>query len=153
MEIVLARDCSNHPFIEPGGYLQWNEVDWAGDVYIGLDETNTPLERSGLHRMRAAGLSFLGPITWPRDMLSLLQSQDLQDVVLEKKTVDDYPRMYARFWTDALVAAGIDSVSKMPEGSEMRVKMAGLVDEAGEDARKGIAWCGDHFVGVGRKSG
>jgi hypothetical protein len=86
-------------------------------------------------------------------MLSLLQSQGLQDVVLEKKTVDDYPRMYARFWTDALVAAGIDSVSKMPEGSEIRERMANLVDEAGEDARKGIAWCGDHFVGVGRKSG
>jgi hypothetical protein len=86
-------------------------------------------------------------------MLSLLQSQGLQDVVLEKKAVDDYPRMYARFWTDALVAAGIDSVSKMPEGSEIRERMAGLVDEAGEDARKGIAWCGDHFVGVGRKSG
>jgi hypothetical protein len=125
MGIVFARDISNQAFAEPGGYLQWNEVDWAGDVYIGLDETNTPLERSGLHRMRAAGLSFLGPITWPQNLSSLLTSQDLQDVVLEKKTVDDYPRMYARFWTDALVAAGIDSVSKMPEGSEMRAKMAG----------------------------
>ena len=36
---------------------------------------------------------------------------------------------------------------------EMKGKMAGLVDEAGEDAKKGVAWCGDHFVVVGRKAG
>jgi hypothetical protein len=103
--------------------------------------------------MRAAGLAFLGPITWPQNLSSLLTSQGLKDVVLEKKTVDDYPKMYARFWTDALVAAGIDSVSKMPEGSEIRAKMARLVDDAGEDARKGVGWCGDHFCVVGRKEG
>ena len=102
--------------------------------------------------MRALGLSFLGPITWPQRMREAVEEQGLQNVVLEKKSAEDYPRQYARFWTDALVAAGIDSVSKMPEG-ELKGKMAGLVDEAGEDARKGVAWCGDHFVVVGRKTG
>lgn len=102
--------------------------------------------------MRALGLSFLGPITWPQRMREVVKEQGLQDVVLEKKTAEDYPRQYARFWTDALVAAGIDSVSKMPEG-DFKTKMAGLVDEAGEDARKGVAWCGGHFVVIGRKAG
>ena len=102
--------------------------------------------------MRALGLSFLGPITWPQHLRETVEAEGLQNVVLEKKSTADYPRQYARFWTDALVAAGIDSVSKMPEG-EMKMKMAGLVDEAGEDARKGVAWCGGHFVVVGRKSG
>jgi hypothetical protein len=79
-----------------------------------------------------------------------LSSQGLQNIVLEKKSAADYPRQYARFWSDAVVAAGIDSVSKMPEG-EMKDRMASLVDEAGEDARKGVAWCGEHFVVVGQK--
>lgn len=85
-------------------------------------------------------------------MREVAEEQGLQDVVLEKKTAEDYPRQYARFWTDALVAAGIDSVSKMTDG-DFKTKMAGLVDEAGEDARKGVAWCGGHFVVVGRKAG
>ena len=102
--------------------------------------------------MRALGLSLLGPITWPQHMRSILEAQGLQNVILEKKTAEDYPRQYARFWTDALVAAGIDAVGKMPEG-EMRDRMRVLVDEAGGDARKGVVWCGDHFVVIGRKSG
>lgn len=141
---------SNNSVPEPGGYLQWNEVDWAGNIYLGLEETATSLEASGLHRMRALGLSFLGPLTWPQRMSEIVEAQGLQNVLLEKKTAANYPRQYARFWTDGLVAAGIDSVSKMPEG-EMKDRMAKLVDEAGEDARKGIAWCGDHFVVVGQK--
>jgi hypothetical protein len=100
--------------------------------------------------MRALGLGFLGPITWPQHLSELVTAQGLQNVVLEKTSAANYPRPYARFWTDALVAAGIDSVSKMPAG-EMKDRMAKLVDEAGEDARKGIAWCGDHFVVVGQK--
>lgn len=137
---------------EPGGYLQWNEVDWISDVYIGLEENNMTQEDSGLHRMRAAGKAFLGEVTWPTQIPEIMQGQGLQNVVLEKKTPENYPRQYARFWTDALVAAGIDTVSKIPEG-EMRKRMAGLVDEAGEDAKKGIAWCGDHYVVVGQKPG
>lgn len=107
-------------------------------------------ESSGLHRMRAAGKAFLGEVTWPTQIPEIMQGQGLQNVVAEKKTSENYPRQYARFWTDALVAAGIDTVSKIPEG-EMRKRMAGLVDEAGEDAKKGIAWCGDHYVVVGQK--
>jgi hypothetical protein len=83
-------------------------------------------------------------------MPQIVESQGLQDLVVEKRTKADYPRQYASFWTEAIVAAGIDTVSKIPEG-EMRDRVAGLVDEAAEDAMKGIAWCGDHFVVVGRK--
>jgi hypothetical protein len=135
---------------EPNGYLQWNEVDWGSDIYIGLEETNTPLESSGLHRLRQSGKAFLGPVDWPQRMPEIVESQGLQDVVVEKRTKEDHPRQYASFWTEAIVAAGIDTVSKIPQG-EMRDRVAGLVDEAAEDARKGIAWCGDHFVVVGRK--
>ena len=136
---------------EPNGYLQWNEVDWGSDIYIGLEETNTSLEASGLHKLRQSGKAFLGPVDWPQRMPEITESQGLQDVVVEKRTKEDYSRRYASFWTEAIVAAGIDTVSKIPEG-EMRDRVAGLVDEAAEDARKGIAWCGDHFVVVGRKS-
>lgn len=104
-----------------------------------------------MHRMRAMGLAFLGPITWPQRLSEIVEAQGLQNVVVEKKSAENYPRQYARFWTDGLVAAGIDSVSKMPEG-EMKERMGRLVDEAGEDAKKGIAWCGDHFVVVGQKA-
>jgi hypothetical protein len=138
------------PNAEPNGYLQWNEVDWGSDTYIGLEENNVPQETSGLHKLRQSGKAFLGPIDWPQRMPEIVESQGLQDVVLEKRTKEDYPRQYASFWTEAIVAAGIDTVSKIPEG-EMRDRVAGLVDEAAEDARKGIAWCGDHFVVVGRK--
>lgn len=83
-------------------------------------------------------------------MPEIVEANGLQDVVVEKRTKGDYPRQYASFWTEAIVAAGIDTVSKIPQG-EMRDRMAGLVDEAAEDAKMGIAWCGDHFVIVGRK--
>jgi hypothetical protein len=84
-------------------------------------------------------------------MPQIIESQGLQHVVVEKRTKGNYPRQFASFWTEAIVAAGIDTVSRIPEG-EMRDLVAGLVDEAAEDARKGIAWCGDHFVVVGRKA-
>lgn len=135
---------------EPNGYLQWNEVDWGSDIYIGLEETNTPLGASGLHKLRESGKAFLGPVDWPQRMSEIVTSQGLQDVIVEKRTKEDYPRQYASFWTEAIVAAGIETVSKIPQG-EMRDRVAGLVDEAAEDTRKGIAWCGDHFVVVGRK--
>jgi hypothetical protein len=148
IRILNDRNLTN---AEPNGYLQWNEVDWGSDIYIGLEETNTPQETSGLHKLRQSGKAFLGPIDWPQRMPEIVASQGLQNVVVEKRTKEDYPRQYASFWTEAIVAAGIDTVSKIPEG-EMRDRVAGLVDEAAEDARKGIAWCGDHFVVVGRKA-
>jgi hypothetical protein len=103
-----------------------------------------------LHKLRESGKAFLGHVDWPQRMAAIVEAQGLQDVVVEKKTREDYPRQYASFWTEAIVAAGIDTVSKISEG-EMRDRMAGLVDAAAEDAKKGIAWCGDHFVVVGRK--
>lgn len=84
-------------------------------------------------------------------MGSILESQGLDNIVVERKTKDNYPRQWSRFWTEGLIAAGIDSVSKLPEG-EMREKMAKLVDGASEDARRGVGWCGDHFCVVGRKA-
>jgi len=151
IDSVSMENLIKQPQPEPNGYLQWNEVDWGADIYIGLEETNTPLEASGLHKLRQSGKAFLGPIDWPQRMSEIVESQGLQDVVVEKRTKGDYPLQYASFWTEGIVAAGIDTVSKIPEG-EMRDRVAGLVDEAAEDARKGIAWCGDHFVVVGRKT-
>jgi len=85
-------------------------------------------------------------------MPEIVEAQGLEDVVVEKKTREDYPRRYASFWTEGIVAAGIDAVGRIPEG-EVRDRMAGLVDAAARDAERGIAWCGDHFVVVGRKRG
>jgi hypothetical protein len=121
---------------EPNDYFQWSEVDWAADTYLGLTETNTMLKTSGLHKMRAAGKAFLREISRPQHMGEIVEGQGLQDVVVEKRTASDYPSMYTRLWTDRMVAAGIDMVSKLPE-RKMREKMARLADEAWEDARRG----------------
>ncbi|KAL1590557.1 hypothetical protein WHR41_00607 [Cladosporium halotolerans] len=136
--------------LKPGGYLQWNEVDWASDLYIGLEENGITQEESGLHKMRAWGKPFLGEVTWPKKMEEIVKAQGLEDVQLARKTKNDLPRQYSMFWTEALVAAGIDMTGKLPEGP-MRDQAAQLVEEASLDAKKGIAWAGDHMVVVGRK--
>lgn len=100
--------------------------------------------------MRAWGKPFLGEVTWPKKMEEIVKAQGLEDVQLARKTKDDLPRQYSMFWTDALVAAGIDMTGKLPEGP-MRDQAAQLVEEASLDAKKGIAWAGDHMVVVGRK--
>lgn len=125
-------------------------MDWASDLYIGLEENGITQEESGLHKMRAWGKPFLGEVTWPKKMEEIVKAQGLEDVQLARKTKDDLPRQYSMFWTDALVAAGIDMTGKLPEGP-MRDQAAQLVEEASLDAKKGIAWAGDHMVVVGRK--
>lgn len=135
---------------EPGGYLQWNEVDWGNDVYIGLEENGITQEDSGVHKMRALGLSFLGRMTWPAQMAELAKAQGLENIVFERRTQENLPRQYLRFWTEGIVAASIDATAKMPEG-EVRDEFARFTEEASEDAKKGIAWAGDHMVVVGQK--
>lgn len=147
---LLHGHWANSSTTEPGGYLQWNEVDWASDLYIGLEENGITQEESGLHKMRAWGKPFLGEVTWPKKMEEIVKAQGLEDVQLARKTKNDLPRQYSMFWTEALVAAGIDMTGKLPEGP-MRDQAAQLVEEASLDAKKGIAWAGDHMVVVGRK--
>lgn len=149
-KINARSTTSNKRAPEPGGYLQWNEVDWGNDVYIGLEENGITQEDSGVHKMRALGLSFLGRMTWPTQMAELVKAQGLENIVLERKTQDNLPRQYLRFWTEGVVAASIDGTAKMPEG-EVRDKFARFTEEASEDAKKGIAWAGDHMVVVGQK--
>ena len=105
---------------------------------------------SGLHALRAASRGILGEVTWPTCMPEIVEAQGLKNVVVERKTKENYPKQYASFWTEGILAAAIDGLGKIPEG-EMKEKMARLVEGAGEDASKGIAWCGDHLVVVGRK--
>lgn len=103
-----------------------------------------------MHKLRNIGLPFLGKVTWPTQMQELVKAQGLENVVFERKTCDNLPRQYLRFWTEGIVAASIDATAKMPEG-EMKDKFAQFTEEASEGAKKGIAWAGDHMVVVGQK--
>lgn len=94
----------------------------------------------------------MGPLTWPAKIAEIVQAQDLQNIVVDRRTPDSFPRSFAGYWTEGIVAAAIDGMGKIPEG-EMRDHMGKLVEGASEDAQKGIAWAWDHVVVVGQKKG
>ncbi|KAF2225763.1 hypothetical protein BDZ85DRAFT_279423 [Elsinoe ampelina] len=155
--LALVKNDDPIPLVQmlkPDGYIQWNETDWECDTYVGLEENGITKEESGMHRMRSFGRqgSSLGTITWPQKLANILQEQGMKLIKEDRTTLETFPRMYASYWTDTIVAAAIDAHSKMPAG-QLKSTYARLIDGASEDARKGIAWVADHIVVVAQKNG
>ncbi|KAL8722224.1 MAG: hypothetical protein Q9225_001269 [Loekoesia sp. 1 TL-2023] len=136
--------------LKPGGYLQWDELDWATKRIVRADPSIPSDDTRALFDYVSKWEDALGPKEWIADLPKIYTSQGLESVSFERFVM---PPEYLRYDTDKSLTAyeefshTILDRRGQGEGEQLR----DLVNKAAQECRNGVAMTVDLVVAVARK--
>ncbi|EDN97548.1 predicted protein [Sclerotinia sclerotiorum 1980 UF-70] len=130
--LVSNRAVLNLSFpVEPGGYLQWDEVDQMGKQIVKVSKET---RSDGINKMFRVDIpeGVKGSDDWQRDLSSMLASEGFNSV---QRYQFDPPATTVRYWHDILAWDEFLTNTLGPKAQQALV----VADEGSHEARNGAA--------------
>ncbi|KAL6714379.1 hypothetical protein ACLMJK_007802 [Lecanora helva] len=136
--------------LKPGGYVQWDELDWATKRIVQANPSNSTKEVQALLDHVAQWEDPLGPFEWIADLPNIYAKQGLE------KTAFDRFQMapaYLRYDTDKFLASYEEFSHTIldAKGGNDGKHLRELVSKASQESQTGVATTADMIVAVARK--